>query len=111
MTASSPILHCYRELELLAEHMLELARAGNWTAMAELQQVYTVQVDQLRRMDHSKPISDRERMDRYQRLERILGYDAAIRNLLAPEMNRLGALLGNARRQQDLHHAYGSVAA
>ncbi|MFJ1259832.1 flagellar protein FliT [Cupriavidus sp. CuC1] len=110
MTALSPILHCYRELELLAEQMLELARAGNWTAMTEVQQVYIMQVEQLRHMDHGAPISDRERMDRYRRLERILGYDAAIRNLLSPEMSRLGALLGNARRQQDLHQAYGSVA-
>jgi len=107
MHTKSPILRCYEELELLTEQMLEIVQAGNWDAMEELQEVYAAQVDCLRRMDHSAPISESELTCRYQRLERILASDAAIRNLLTPEWTRLGMLLGNARRQQELGHIYG----
>ncbi len=111
MPVLSPVLRCYQELELLGAQMLELARAGNWSAMTEVERAYSMQVEQLRRMDHSESITDHERRARYLRLERILSYDAAIRDLLTPELSWLSALLGNARRQQELHRAYGGVAA
>ncbi len=52
------------------------ARASNWDALTELQQVYTAEVERLRAAGHSKPFSDNERLRRFQLLERILSFDA-----------------------------------
>jgi flagellar protein FliT len=106
MFVPSPILRCYEALEQLAQQMLDAARADNWDAVAEVQRTYVAQVERLRHLDHDTPISEAERSARFQRLERILACDAAIRHLLMPEMAQLGRLLGSSRRQKDLHAAY-----
>lgn len=107
MRAPSPVVLCYQELELIASQMLDAAQGGNWDAMTELQQVYLAHVERLRGMHTDAPITEHERAERFQLLERILAYDAAIRNLLMPQMARLAALLNSSRQQRGLHHAYG----
>lgn len=107
MRTPDPVVLCYQELELLASQMLDAAQAGNWDAMTELQDVYLAHVDRLRGLPAEGPISETERAERFYLLERILGYDAAIRNLLMPQMARLAALLNSSRQQLGLHHAYG----
>jgi flagellar protein FliT len=110
MLPVSPIVRSYEELLLLSEQMLEAAQASNWDALVDLQQVYLAEVDRLRGMDHSAPFSDRERLLRFQLLERILAHDARIRDLATPQLARLSELMGHSRRQQDLSAAYGALA-
>ncbi|RDK07019.1 flagellar protein FliT [Cupriavidus lacunae] len=105
--ASSPVTRGYEELLLLSEQMLDAARAGNWDAMSELQQVYVAEVDQLRVLPPQPVPSAQERTRRYHLLERILAHDAAIRQIVMPQMSRLEALLSNSRRRQELVQAYG----
>ncbi|QET05862.1 MULTISPECIES: flagellar protein FliT [Cupriavidus] len=109
MLSMSPIVRSYEELLLLSEQMLEAARAGNWDAMSELQQVYLAEVERLRQLDHAVPFSDNERLRRFQLLERILAFDARIRDLTMPRLAQLGSLLNNSRTQMSLHRAYGAV--
>ncbi|WP_224011287.1 flagellar protein FliT [Cupriavidus pinatubonensis] len=52
--------------------------------MNSLQCIYLREVERLRLMDRSVPISEQERGRRYKHLARILACDAAIRDLLAP---------------------------
>ncbi|WP_454737362.1 flagellar protein FliT [Cupriavidus necator] len=104
--ASSPVIRGYEELLLLSEQMLEAARAGNWDAMSELQQVYVAEVDQLRALGPHPVPSAQERTRRYRLLERILAHDAAIRQIVMPQVSRLEALLGSSRRKQELGLAY-----
>lgn len=104
---SSPVTRGYEELLLISEQMLEAARAGNWDAMSELQQVYVAEVDQLRALAPQPAPSAEERTRRYRLLERILAHDAAIRQIVMPQMSQLEALLGNSRRRQELGQAYG----
>jgi flagellar protein FliT len=106
----SPIVRSYEELLVLSEQMLEAARASNWDALNDLQQVYMAEVDRLRLLDHTKPFSDNERLRRFQLLERILAYDARIRDLTMPRLAQLGELLNSSRRKLELSAAYGATA-
>lgn len=105
---SSPIVRSYEELLVLSEQMLEAAKASNWDALSDLQKVYMAEVERLRQLDHSVPFSNDERLRRFQLLERILAYDARIRDLAMPQLAHLGALLNNSRRKQELSAAYGA---
>ena len=87
----SPIVRSYEELLVLSEQMLEAAGASNWDALAELQTVYMAEVERLRHLDHHAPFSDAERLRRFQLLERILAFDARIRDLTMPRLAHLGA--------------------
>ncbi len=106
----SPIVDCYEEILALSARMHEAAQAADWDTVAELQQGYLAQVDRLRQMDHEAPFSDAERMRRYQLLDRILTYDARIRDLAMPQLKKLGNMLTSSRRQFELSAAYGATA-
>ncbi|TWG89347.1 flagellar protein FliT [Cupriavidus gilardii J11] len=105
----SPTVLSYEELLVLSEQMLEAAEAANWTAFEDLQRVYLAVVDRLRVLEHNVPVTADERMRRHELLDRILSYDARIRDLMLPHLSRLGRLLGDSRRRQDLSRAYGAV--
>ncbi len=110
MAQYSPIVTCYEEILVLSGRMFEAAQAEDWNAVTALQPAYLAMVDRLRQLDHEAPFSDAERMRRYQLLDRILTYDARIRDLAMPELRRIGSLLTSSRRQFDLSAAYGATA-
>ena len=110
MAQLSPIVTCYEEILVLSGRMFEAAQAADWNAVTALQPAYLALVDRLRQLDHDVPFSDAERMRRYQLLDRILTYDARIRDLAMPQLQRLGSLLTSSRRQFDLNAAYGATA-
>lgn len=109
MFAMSPIVRSYEELLVLSEQMLEAARASNWDALTDLQKVYMAEVERLRQLDHSVRFSDDERLRRFNLLERILAFDARIRDLTMPRLAELGSLISNSRRKQELSAAYGAA--
>ncbi|WP_423748824.1 flagellar protein FliT [Cupriavidus necator] len=90
--------------------MLDAAQEADWDTVAELQRSYLALVEHLRQLDHSAPFPDAERMRRYQLLDRILTYDARIRDLAVPQLKRLGDMLTSSRRQFELTAAYGATA-
>ncbi|AGW94942.1 flagellar protein FliT [Cupriavidus sp. DF5525] len=106
----SPIVTCYEEILALSARMLEAAQAADWDQVTELQRCYLARVDRLRQLDHDAPFSDSERMRRYQLLDRILTYDARIRDLAVPQLKKLGDMLTSSRRQFELSAAYGATA-
>ncbi len=106
MPTKPTVIQIYEELLLLSEQMLEAARCGNWDAMTEVQRVYVAQVDALRSQHPQPPATLQERTQRAALLAQLLAHDAAIRNLVMPQLERLGALLSSARRSRDIHEAY-----
>jgi flagellar protein FliT len=106
----SPIVACYEEILALSVRMHEAAQGADWQTVSALQQGYLDQVERLRRLDHEAPFCDAERMRRYQLLDRILTYDAQIRDLAVPQLKRLGDMLTSSRRQFELAAAYGAMA-
>lgn len=110
MAQYSLIVTCYEEILALSGRMFEAAQLADWDTVTSLQPNYLALVDRLRQLDHEAPFSDAERMRRYQLLDRILTYDARIRDLAMPQLQRLGGLLSSSRRQFDLNAAYGATA-
>ncbi|WP_454725105.1 MULTISPECIES: flagellar protein FliT [Cupriavidus] len=108
VTQKHHLIACYETLLALSGQMCEAARAGDWDTLSAVQTHYVAQVNVLRNHDDVVLLSPQERRYRYQMLETILSQDAAIRNLVMPQIERLGHLLNNSRRRQELHHTYGT---
>ncbi|BDB28473.1 flagellar protein FliT [Cupriavidus sp. P-10] len=110
MAPFSSIVTCYEAILALSSRMHDAAQAADWDTVTELQRSYLEQVEHLRQLDHEAPFSDAERMRRYQLLDRILTYDARIRDLAMPQLKKLGDMLTSSRRQVELASAYGAMA-
>lgn len=85
--------------------MLELAKLARWEDVFEQSEHYQLAVEKLKNMED---LSVTEKQARRQLLTQILEDDAQIRHLATPELGRLGALLGNMKRQQTVLQAYYS---
>ena len=103
---TSDVLRQYQIIATLSGKMLAQARASQWDDVVELGEQYHEAVECLRTMD---TLSDEDRAARRDLLARILDDDAHIRILASPELSRLGALLGNMKRQQSVLQAYGQT--
>ena len=108
MTSSPSILSQYEIIAAISGQMLQMAHANDWDAVVLLSQRYQEAVECLRQL---KPLDEEDRQARKALLSKILDDDARIRNLAAPELVRLGALLGNMKRHQNVLQAYCGPAA
>ena len=103
MSKSLPILGQYEVIAGITQRMLAQARANQWDEVVALGEEYQAAVEWLR---SASPLSDEDRVARKDLLEQILDNDANIRLLAAPELGRLGVLLGNMKRQHTVLQAY-----
>lgn len=103
MPESPTIVHRYEHIAELSGKMLQLAQANDWDSVIALSQQYCDAVELLRPL---KPLGDEDKSARKSLLTKILDDDARIRNLAAPEMARLGAMLGAMKRHQNVLEAY-----
>ncbi|MGE8546986.1 MAG: flagellar protein FliT [Alcaligenes sp.] len=101
----SLIVDQYETIAGITRHMLELARTARWDDVLEQSEHYRQAVEQLKNMED---LSVSDKQARRQLLTQILEDDAEIRHLAMPELARLGALLGNMKRQQTVLQAYYS---
>lgn len=103
MSQSSTTLRQYEAIAAITSRMLEQARAGVWDDVVTLGSQYQEAVGALRNMGE---LGKEERATQRKLLVRILDDDANIRQLVSPELNRLGKLLGDIRRQHTVLQAY-----
>lgn len=103
MTRTSPTLRQYELIASLSEKMVQLARLHDWESVASVGQEYVDAVEHLKGL---KPLEGEDRMARKPYLTKILNDDARIRHMVAPELERLGALLGTMKRQQSVADTY-----
>lgn len=103
MASASPILQHYQLIAALSSKMNALAQAQDWDQVLELGAQYTQAVEALQQFD---PLDESDRIARRQLLTQILDDDAHIRHLAAPELERLGHLLGAIKRQHSVLQAY-----
>lgn len=103
MPDSSSIVPRYQHIADLSGRMLQLAQANDWDSVITLSREYCNAVETLRPL---APLGDGDRAARKTLLTKILDDDARIRNLAAPEMARLGAMLGAMKRHQSVLEAY-----
>lgn len=83
-----------------------MAEAQQWDNLLALGSEYHLAVERLKQLN---PLDDEQRAARMELLTRILADDAQIRQLVAPELDRLGHLLGTIKRQRTVLEAYYST--
>lgn len=105
MSTSSPVLNQYRIIANLSNQMLAEASSSHWDPVTALARQYQLAVEALR---HMNQLNSEDRAARQHLLTQILDDDAKLRNLAAPELKRLGALLGQTKRQQSVSCAYSA---
>lgn len=104
-SSTSSFLQHYKTIADLSRQMLDEARLQHWSRVIDLSHLYVDAVEHLKNVQDLN-LSDREA--RRDLLTRILADDAEIRQLAAPELQRLGHLLGDMRRQHNVVQAYCS---
>ncbi|MGE8517316.1 MAG: flagellar protein FliT [Alcaligenes nematophilus] len=104
-TFTNLIVDQYKTIAGITRHMLELAQTARWDEVVEQSKQYRHAVEQLKTLED---LSSIDKQARRQLLTQILADDAQIRHLATPELGRLGALLGNMKRQQTVLQAYYS---
>lgn len=97
------VLPYYQEIAALSGQMRVKAEAREW---GDLHDFYTRYRQAVERLDALPPLDDHQKDARRTLLLQILDDDARIRALLAPELERLGHLLGNAKRERSVLDAY-----
>ncbi|NYT61945.1 flagellar protein FliT [Alcaligenaceae bacterium] len=103
MSHTPSILRQYETIARISGRMLDEARINNWDKVVALGEEYQDAVESLR---VNGTLSNEDREARRGLLIKILDDDASIRMLARPELDRLGALLGNMKRQQTILHTY-----
>ncbi len=107
MGTQNELMSCYEQLAPLTEHMLELARAGNWDSLATAEAQFRTCVARLKTIEPEDALDQSQLDHKYQLLTRILADDAEIRGLISPQLAKLSVLLNSLQQQQNLHQAYG----
>lgn len=107
LTPENEMLQCYEQIAPLSGRMLELARDGDWNGLVQLGEQLRQQVDRLREIHVEAPLEPSQLARKHDLLSQILADDAAIRDIVTPQLAKLSVLLGNMHRQQHLNHAYG----
>jgi flagellar protein FliT len=105
-TSHASILEHYQEIADLSGQMLAKARGQEWNELVTLGARYQEAVERLKALD---PLDDDQKNARRELLTRILDDDARIRQLIAPELERLSHLLGTFKRQRTVLQAYYST--
>ena len=107
MGSQDLVMQCYERIAVLTASMLQFARAGNWEAMAMEEVAFCACVERLKETEPAQVLNAAQVEQKYQLLCKIIADDAEIRDLVMPELARLGKLMGSMQRQQSLHQAYG----
>lgn len=102
-TSTASVLQQYEIIAGYSGQMRLHAQSGNWDAVIDLGKQYYAAVEQLR---HLAPLGEEDKAARKGLLTKILDDDACIRELAAPELARLGVLLGNMKRHQAVLRTY-----
>lgn len=107
MAHQSAVIDCYEQIVPLVARMLELARTGNWDALVTLEAQFRADIERLKVLDPADTLDQSQLEQKHRMLKRILADDAEIRNLISPQLARLGAFLGSMHQQQNLQQTYG----
>lgn len=90
----------------ISSKMLDKAQTQQWDELTMLGESYFRAIEALRELG---PLGDQQKTARRELLTQILENDARIRELIAPELKRLGHLIGTFKRQRHLLQSYYSA--
>ena len=109
MMTGQQVLSEYAAVAELTGQMLQAAQAGDWDALALLEQRCSAHVDTLKRAEAAVVLNPTGRHAKIDCIRRILADDRRIRDLTMPWMAQLSAMINNSGTQRRLASAYGSV--
>lgn len=100
----TPLQH-YELLLDLTSRMLAEARHAQWEQVVALSADYVAAVEKLKSLP-APAAADGNTEAQQELLSRIIENDNKIRELVTPELHRLGSLLGDSKRQKNVVQAY-----
>lgn len=102
------ILSLYEKVAGITDQMLIAARAGDWDRLAALESDCSGHVDVLRQTATVRePLTPSARERKARIIRKILDDDRQIRDLAAPWMAELSALINSTGTERKLSQAYG----
>ncbi|MGE4338467.1 MAG: flagellar protein FliT [Pigmentiphaga sp.] len=104
------MLRIYSMAAALSAEILAQARQEEWDNVIALGRQYVVAIEALQALEHTRALDAAERARKHALIVEILENDSATRALVEPGLARIGALLSNLRRQQNVIDAYGAPA-
>lgn len=109
MSSQSEVMHCYEQIDALAEHMLTLARAGQWGELPAQEAMYSDMVDRLKLIEPLELLHQEQVARKYQLLSRITSNQSEVSSLVMPQLAHLGEALKSLEQQESLKKAYGQA--
>ena len=108
MMTNEEILALYEKVAGITDQMLTAARAGDWDRLAALESDCSGHVDVLRQTDSMRePLTPAARQRKARIIRKILDDDRQIRDLTAPWMAELSALINSTGTERKLSQVYG----
>ena len=87
------LIDCYRAIERVSTQMLDSAKAGSWDQLVKHEDTCSVLISNLRRMGEEHQLTDEQRLEKRQIMQRILSNDAQVRNLVEPWLDQLDQIM------------------
>ncbi|UVW27878.1 flagellar protein FliT [Massilia sp. H6] len=103
---SEDIVDTYETMAVITDQMLRAANDNDWDRLAQLEQQCALHVRQLKAHE-PQPLAGAERVKKVDAIRRMLAADRQIRELSAPWMARLSALISNTTTERRVARAYG----
>jgi flagellar protein FliT len=101
------LLEVYDQLSQVTGSMLSAARAADWDRLISLEQDCSALVARLSSLERDAPLPEPLRSRKASLIRKVLGDDAAIRDITEPWLAQLGEMLGTHRRSRRLLDSYG----
>lgn len=107
ITTVDQLFACYDSILQITARMLDAARKDDWDTSIELQERYSTLVDTLRPVFWKFTFDAPQRARIEDMTRRILADETEVRDLAAPRLARLSALLASGRQSQTMQKMYG----
>ena len=109
MMNSDQVISLYETVSELTGKMLQAAETRDWENLAELESHCASKIQILKDGEAVAPLSGPIRLRKVAIIRQILAHDRQIRDLTAPWMAELSALINNTGTERRLSSAYGAV--
>ncbi|MES2741311.1 MAG: flagellar protein FliT [Pseudomonadota bacterium] len=108
MMSAQEVLSVYQAMAELTEQMVTAAGQSDWDRLVLLEQHCARHVATLKAHEPAQALSGAGRQKKIDLIKKLLADDRAIRDLTAPWMTQLSALINNTGTERRLAHAYGA---
>ena len=101
------VVTVYETMVGITDQMLTAATCSDWDRLTELEQQCAACAHQLKQGEGPFPLAGAQRQRKIDAIRRMLDADRQIRDLTAPWMAKLSAMIGSASTERRVARAYG----